>query len=269
MGGAAIWTAPLRYFRLGCEFVSVCDDRLVRDALAGQQDAYAGLLQRYERLVFSLIMRLVRDPGVAEELAQETFLKAFRRLDTFDRQRGFSAWLLRIAHNTAIDALRRRGPEIGWFVTRWRVSRTPTPGCSSARHLRSARGFSAWLLRIAHNTAIDALRRRGPETLAIDAGPGGAARVVAASDLGPDRQTADRLLVRDLAAALAGLRPEHRLALVLRFQEAQPYKQIAYVMGVSEGTAKSYVHRARRRLADEMRTAGWGGATDRPGSRST
>ena len=197
--------------------MSVSDDRLVRDALAGQQDGYAGLLQRYERPVFSVIVRLVRDPGVAEEIAQETFLKAFRRLDTFDRQRGFSAWLLRIAHNTAIDAL----------------------------------------------------RRRGPQTLAIDAGAGGAARVVASSDPGPDQQTADRLLVRDLAAALARLRPEHRLALVLRFQEAQPYKQIAYVMGVSEGTAKSYVHRARRRLADEMRTAGWGGATDRPGSRST
>ena len=164
-----------------------------------------------------MIARLVHDPGVAEELAQETFLKAFRRLDTFDQRRGFSPWLLRIAHNTAIDAL----------------------------------------------------RRRGPQTLDIDAGPGGDARVVASSDPGPDRQTEHRLAVRDLVAALVRLRPEHRLALVLRFQEAQSYKQIAYVMGVSEGTAKSYVHRARGRLADEMRTAGWGGATNRPGSRST
>ena len=197
--------------------MSASDDRLVRDALAGQQDAYAGLLQRYERPVFNVIARLVHDPGVAEELAQETFLKAFRRLDTFDQRRGFSPWLLRIAHNTAIDAL----------------------------------------------------RRRGPQTRDIDAGPGGDARVVASSDPGPDRQTEHRLAVRDLVAALVRLRPEHRLALVLRFQEAQSYKQIAYVMGVSEGTAKSYVHRARGRLADAMRAAGWGGATNRPGSRST
>ena len=197
--------------------MSVSDDRLVRDALAGQQDAYAGLLRRYERPVFNVIARLVHDPGVAEELAQETFLKAFRRLETFDQRRRFSPWLLRIAHNTAIDAL----------------------------------------------------RRRGPQTLDIDAGPGGGARVVASSEPGPHRQTEHRLLVRDLAAALARLRPEHRLALVLRFQEAQTYKQIAYVMGVSEGTAQSHVHRARGRLADEMRTAGWGGATNRPGSRST
>jgi RNA polymerase sigma-70 factor (ECF subfamily) len=56
----------------------VTDDQLVRDALLGRQDAYTGLLQRYERPVFSLIARLIQDPGVAEELAQETFLKAFR-----------------------------------------------------------------------------------------------------------------------------------------------------------------------------------------------
>ena len=197
--------------------MSVSDDRLVRDALAGRQDAYAGLVRRYERSVFNVIARLVRDPGVAEELAQETFLKAFRRLDTFDQRRRFSPWLLRIAHNTAIDAV----------------------------------------------------RRSGPQTLAIDEGPGGDARVVASSEPGPDRQTEHRLLLHDLVAALARLRPEHRLALVLRFQEAQTYKQIAYVMGVSEGTAKSHVHRARGRLADEMRAAGWGGATNRPGSRST
>mgnify|MGYP001479041098 FL=1 len=58
--------------------MSVTDDQLVRDALLGRQDAYTGLLQRYERPVFSLIARLIQDPGVAEELAQETFLKAFR-----------------------------------------------------------------------------------------------------------------------------------------------------------------------------------------------
>ena len=193
------------------------DDRLIRDALAGQQDAYARLLRRYERPVFNVIARLVHDPGVAEELAQETFLKAFRRLDTFDQQRRFSPWLLRIAHNTAIDAL----------------------------------------------------RRRGPQTFDIAAGPDGDLRVPASSEPGPDRQTEHRLMVRDLVAALEQLRPEHRLALVLRFQEALTYKQIAYVMGVSENTAKSHVHRARIRLADEMRTAGWGDATNRPGSRST
>ena len=54
--------------------MSEIDDRLVRDALTGQQDAYAGLLQRYKRRVFGVIGRLVQDPGVAEELAQETFL---------------------------------------------------------------------------------------------------------------------------------------------------------------------------------------------------
>ena len=124
-------------------------------------------------------------------------------------------------------------------------------------------------MRIAHNTAIDALRRRGPQTLDIETGPECGAREIASGDPGPDRQTEHRLEVRDLLAALARLRPEYRLALLLRFQEGQTYKQIAYVMGVSEGTAKSHVHRARVRLVDEMKAAGWGGATNRSGTRST
>ena len=197
--------------------MSLSDDRLVGDALGGRQDAYAGLLERYERPVFSLIVRLIQDPGAAEELAQETFLKAFRRLDTFDRHRSFSAWLLRIAHNTAVDAL----------------------------------------------------RRRGLQTQDIEAGPGADGPVMASSAPGPDRETEHRLLMPDLAAALARLRPEPRLALMLRAREAHSYQGIAHVMGVSEGTAKSYVHRARRRLADELRNAGWGGATDPGRSRST
>ena len=195
----------------------VSDGQLVRDALAGELDAYAQLVERYELPVFNVIARLVEDSGVAEELAQETFLKAFRRLESFDQRRGFSAWLLRIAHNTAVDAL----------------------------------------------------RHRRPQKVGIDPGLGGHTRVTASTEPGLDRQTELRLLVRALAAALARLRPEHRLALVLRFQEAQTYEQIAYVMGVAEGTAKSHVQRARRRLAEAMRTAGWGSATDRSGSRST
>ena len=54
-----------------------------------------------------LIVRMVRDPSRAEELAQDTFVKAFRALHTYDVQRKFSAWLLTIAHHVAIDELRR------------------------------------------------------------------------------------------------------------------------------------------------------------------
>jgi RNA polymerase sigma-70 factor (ECF subfamily) len=51
---------------------------------------------------------MVGDPALAEDLAQDTFLKAFRSLSSFDVNRKFSSWLFRIANNTAIDAIRRR-----------------------------------------------------------------------------------------------------------------------------------------------------------------
>jgi RNA polymerase sigma-70 factor (ECF subfamily) len=57
-----------------------------------------------------LLVRLTGDPALAEDLAQETFVKAFRNLAAFDSKRRLSSWLFRIAHNTGIDALRRFKP---------------------------------------------------------------------------------------------------------------------------------------------------------------
>ncbi len=88
----------------------VADAKLVERALAGSEDAFADLLRRYERPVFGLVLRMVRDPATAEDLAQEAFLKAFGALASFDRRRKFSSWLFKIAHNATIDHLRRREP---------------------------------------------------------------------------------------------------------------------------------------------------------------
>ena len=57
-----------------------------------------------------MLVRLTGDPALAEDLAQETFVKAFRNLAAFDSKRRLSSWLFRIAHNTGIDALRRFRP---------------------------------------------------------------------------------------------------------------------------------------------------------------
>lgn len=56
-----------------------------------------------------MILRVIRDPSRAEELAQDTFVKAFLRLDTYAPERKFASWLLAIAHHTAIDEVRRAG----------------------------------------------------------------------------------------------------------------------------------------------------------------
>lgn len=87
---------------------SNADSDLVKRALAGSQPAYRALVERFERPVMTVILRLVGNLSVAEDLAQETFLKAFRNLERFDCQRRFSSWLFTIAHNTALDHLRRQ-----------------------------------------------------------------------------------------------------------------------------------------------------------------
>lgn len=87
------------------------DAELVASALRGAQDAYRELVKRFERPIYSLVLRMVQDPATAEDLAQEVFVKAFRRLDSYDRQWKFSSWLFKIAHNTTIDHLRRGVPE--------------------------------------------------------------------------------------------------------------------------------------------------------------
>jgi RNA polymerase sigma-70 factor (ECF subfamily) len=87
--------------------VPATDVELVRGALDGVEPAFREIVQRYQRPVYGLIVRMVRDAGRAEELAQDTFVKAFRALHTYDVKRKFSAWLMTIAHHVAIDELRK------------------------------------------------------------------------------------------------------------------------------------------------------------------
>jgi len=72
--------------------------------------ALAELYDRYGRLVFSLILRVVRDAGIAEDLVQETFLRVWNRVQGFESGKGtIGPWLLAVARNRAIDYLRSAG----------------------------------------------------------------------------------------------------------------------------------------------------------------
>jgi len=82
----------------------------VAQALGGSQAAFEQILRRYQRPIISLLIRLTGDAALAEDLAQEAFVKAFRNLAAFDPRRRLSSWLFRIAHNTGIDALRKARP---------------------------------------------------------------------------------------------------------------------------------------------------------------
>lgn len=84
------------------------DRDLIARTLAGQRDAFAALVHRHQQPVFSITCRLTGDREVARELAQETFLRAYRSLSTFDLERPFAPWLYRIATNLGLNWLKRR-----------------------------------------------------------------------------------------------------------------------------------------------------------------
>jgi len=185
------------------------DEELAAAAGRGSQEAFRELVGRFERPVFALVVRIVRRPELAEELAQEAFVKAWKALDRFDPGRKFSSWLFKIAHNAALDALRRRGEE---------------------------------------ELSLDAPAAGSEEPPPLPADP-------AAED--PLARATARAAGRALGEAMAGLRAEYREILALRFGEGLSYDEIAEVTGAPLGTVKVHLHRARGELARRMRELGW------------
>ena len=90
------------------DLANLPDADVVALAQRGREAAYRELIRRYERPVFSLVFRMVRDRELAEDLAQDTFIKVLQHIDRYRPEFKFSSWLFKIANNVAIDHLRRR-----------------------------------------------------------------------------------------------------------------------------------------------------------------
>ena len=86
--------------------VAASDAELAREALAGSEAAYRELVTRYATPAVNFIFRFVRDRALAEDLAQEGFLRVYQRLNTFDPGRKFSSWFFQVLRNITIDYLR-------------------------------------------------------------------------------------------------------------------------------------------------------------------
>lgn len=101
----------------------------VLQARQGDQRAFAKLVEAYQGPVYNLAYRMLGNAGDAEDAAQETFLRAYSHLGSYDPQRKFSSWLLTIASNYCIDQLRRR--RINWVLVEdlppWQPLRARTP----------------------------------------------------------------------------------------------------------------------------------------------
>jgi RNA polymerase sigma-70 factor (ECF subfamily) len=153
-----------------------------------------------------LIARITGDRSAAEDLAQDAFLKAYRNLAAFDTKRRLSSWLFRIAHNTAIDSLRRARP---------RTLSLDAPAFAAGEPIHDPPAPAA------------------PDPVEREA------------------------LGNALERALATLRTEYRAAVTLRYEEGLSFDEIAHVMSIPETTARSHVHRARKELAAVLRAEGW------------
>ena len=85
------------------------DERLwIVRARRGDDEAFSRLVEAYQRPVFSVCYRMLGDAAEAEDAAQETFIRAYTCIDSYDPSRKFSSWLLAIASHYCIDLLRRR-----------------------------------------------------------------------------------------------------------------------------------------------------------------
>ena len=187
--------------------VAPSDAELARDALAGSEAAYRDLVGRYATPAVNFIYRFIRDRALAEDLAQEGFLRVYQRLNTYDPQRKFSSWFFQILRNITIDYLR--------------VNRVPT-------------------------ASLDELEEEGHRGAAVDR-----------ESASPEQAAQQGELAQAMSAALSRLRPEYREVVVLRYQEGLTHPEIAGILGLPSGTVKTYLHRARKELAEILAEVGW------------
>jgi RNA polymerase sigma-70 factor (ECF subfamily) len=187
---------------------SLSDQEVVALARAGKEVAYRELLHRYERPVFSLVYRMVRDRETAEDLTQETFVKVLNALESYRPEYRFSSWIFKIANNAAIDHLRKR--ELNT------LSLDGAPGAVTASEVEA--------------TALQATDHT-PSALA---------------------ELESRELGTAIEQAVAKLRPDYRACILLRHVEGRAYEEIAETLDLPLGTVKTYIHRARLELREQL-----------------
>src|SRR4029078_1458837 len=119
------------------DLATLPDADVVTLAQQGREAAFRELLRRYERPVFSVIFRMVRDREISEDLAQDTFVKVLNHIDRYRPEFKLSSWLFKIANNVAIDHLRKR--------------QLPTVSMDGSPHATTSESVEATTLQIADN----------------------------------------------------------------------------------------------------------------------
>ena len=163
--------------------------------------AFEELIIQYEKKVYNVALKKIKNPDDAMDISQEVFIKIYKNLDKFDGKASFSTWLYRITTNTCIDELRKR---------------------------------------------------KGKETYSIDNDieneEGSYKREFVDNSPTPEEQTIIKESGNEIIKAMENLSDEHRTIIILRDIEGLSYNEIADITGVSIGTVKSRISRARLSL---------------------
>ena len=81
---------------------------LIEEVKSGRTESFEPIVEQHKKLVFSICLKVTGSPELAEEAAQDTFLKAFQNIKTFKKNAKFSTWLYRIAYTTSINKIRKK-----------------------------------------------------------------------------------------------------------------------------------------------------------------
>ena len=190
------------------DYEELSDKDVIEEAREGRESAFRELIRRYERPVFSVIYRMVHDRELAEDLAQDTFIKVLNALDKYDPSYKFSSWIFKIAHNTTVDHLRKKRPD--------------TLSLEGSPHARTQEQAEATSF-----TPVDPSED-------------------------PEHYTESQEIGGEIERAIATLRPEYREAILLWHVEGYPYDEIAEIMDLPLGTVKTYIHRGRNELREKL-----------------
>lgn len=186
------------------ELEQIDEDELIARFQNGDVEAFNPLVLKYQKRIYNLIYRQIRDRETAKDISQEVFLKAFKALPNFKGGSAFYSWLYRIAINSSIDFQRQRN----------------------------------------RNKALTF------EELPLDAD-----EVLRMSDShpSPEKLLEEKELGRIIREAVRKLPPGQRRVFNLRHRRALAIKEIAVLLNRSEGTIKTHLHHAHRRLQDLLR----------------
>ena len=190
------------------DLIRSTDHELIAFARSGSEKAYRELLGRFQRPVFSIIYRMIRDREQAEDLAQETFVRVFNNIDRYDPRYKFSSWIFKIATNLTIDHIRRKELD--------------TVSIDGSRNAVTPDQIEA--------TSI----------------------TIASPDENPEELLEAKQLGEEIESAIGKLRPEYRAAILLRHVDGREYQEIAEILSLPLGTVKTYIHRGRNELREQL-----------------